>query len=54
MLKKQDKVYDEIKINFALKGKSRRDLRDATVLKFLKEKAGYYSSKRKQAIGKRV
>ena len=42
MAKKQDKVYDEANVNFTLKGKTRRDLKDATVLKFLKEKAGYW------------
>ncbi len=42
MAEKQGKVYDGFEIEFPLKGKSRKDLRDATILKFLEEKGGYW------------
>ncbi len=42
MVKKQDKIYDEIEINLTIKGNTRRELRNVTILEFLKEKEGYW------------
>lgn len=42
MVKKQDKIYDEFEIEWILSGKSRKELRDAAVQKFLEEKGGYW------------
>lgn len=39
--------YEEFDINFSLKGKSRKELRDAIILKFLEEKGGYWKDKQK-------
>lgn len=42
MVKKQDKIYDEIEVNFTLEGRTPKELKDKTVFEFLKEKSGYW------------
>jgi hypothetical protein len=42
MPKKDDKIHDNFEVNFSLKEKTRQELKDKTVLKFLTEKGGYW------------
>lgn len=44
---KDDKVYEEYKVDFELRSKSRDELRKQTVNKFLSEKGGYWKEGKK-------
>ncbi|MBI2650874.1 hypothetical protein HYX01_00175 [Candidatus Woesearchaeota archaeon] len=44
---KDDKIYEEYKIDFELRFKSRDELRKQTVNKFLSEKGGYWKEGKK-------
>lgn len=44
---KDDKIYDEFQIEFSLQEKSRKELRDKTVNKFLSEDGGYWKDGKK-------
>jgi hypothetical protein len=44
---KDDKIYDEFKIEFSLQGKTRKELRDKIVNKFLNEDSGYWKDGKK-------
>ena len=44
---KDDKIYDEFDVEFTLKEKSRKELRDKTINKFLTEKGGFWENGKK-------
>lgn len=46
-MKKDNKIYEEYKVDFSPKSEDRKELRDSVVKKFLDEKAGYWKDGRK-------
>lgn len=46
-MSKDEKIYDDFNLEFSLKEKSRKELRDKTINKFLSEKGGYWKDGKK-------